>query len=178
MPTALLIDDDNIFRQRLARAISDRSWTCYDSGEPDDALAMARNQSLDLILLDLRMPAASGLDLIPVLRACCERASIVVLTGYGSIATAVEAMRQGADHYLTKPLDADQIIDCFEQLTCGHANEVGPAMIPAPSLARVEYEHIQRVLADCDGNISRAARILGVHRRSLQRKLYKIPPND
>ena len=95
---------------------------------------------------------------------------IVVLTGYGSIPTAVEAVRRGAINYLTKPLDADQILAAFDK-------ESEPASVDGiPSLARVEWEHIQRILHDCDGNISLAARKLGLHRRSLQRKLSKLPP--
>jgi two-component system response regulator RegA len=93
---------------------------------------------------------------------------VVVLTGYGSIATAVESIKLGAASYLTKPADADQIIAAFGGTQPEEHTEV-------PSLARVEWEHIQRVLADCGGNVSRAARALGIHRRSLQRKLSKYP---
>jgi two-component system response regulator RegA len=104
---------------------------------------------------------------------------IVVLTGYGSIATALEATRRGAVDYLTKPADADQILAAFEKSgqrpeAKNNAADAGSA----PSLARVEWEHIQRILTDCGGNISRAARVLGIHRRSLQRKLSKYPPYE
>jgi two-component system response regulator RegA len=95
----------------------------------------------------------------------------VVLTGYGSIATAVESLRLGATSYLTKPVDADQILSAFDDLS-PESSRVIPSAQP---LARVEWEHIQRVLADCDGNVSQAARVLGLHRRSLQRKLSKDP---
>ena len=96
--------------------------------------------------------------------------NVVVLTGYGSIATALESVRAGATTYLTKPVDADQIVAAFDG---GAPRAPGPQGMP--SLARVEWEHIQRVLADCDGNVSQAARLLGIHRRSLQRKLAKYP---
>jgi two-component system response regulator RegA len=100
-----------------------------------------------------------------------------VLTGYGSIATALIATKLGVDHYLSKPADADQILSCYQQLTAEDAAEESETASPeVPSLARVEWEHIQRVLADCQGNISQAAKLLGLHRRSLQRKLSKYPP--
>jgi two-component system response regulator RegA len=99
--------------------------------------------------------------------------SIVVLTGYGSIATAVESVKLGATGYLTKPVDADQILGAFDGKD--PSRTAGPAEYRVPSLARVEWEHIQRVLADCNGNLSQAARLLGIHRRSLQRKLSKDP---
>jgi two-component system response regulator RegA len=98
----------------------------------------------------------------------------VVLTGYSSIATAIEAMRAGASHYLTKPADADEIIAAFNR--DGGAALAGADELSTPTLARAEWEHIQRVLSDCGGNVSEAARRLGIHRRSLQRKLQKAPP--
>ena len=97
-----------------------------------------------------------------------------MLTGYGSIATAVESMKRGATTYLTKPVDADQIVAAFD----GAAGAGRRAGTDVPTLARVEWEHIQRVLADCDGNVSQAARLLGIHRRSLQRKLSKHPARE
>jgi two-component system response regulator RegA len=102
------------------------------------------------------------------LKALDPATVIVVLTGYGSIATAVESVKLGAACYLTKPADADQIVAAFTGVQLGPAAEV-------PSLARVEWEHINRVLTDCGNNVSQAARILGIHRRSLQRKLTKYP---
>ncbi len=118
------------------------------------------------------MPGKNGLELIAGLKRVDPSIAIVVLTGYGSIATALEAIRLGAAHYLTKPTDADRILDAFQR-----GLEARPRELPVdtPSLARVEWEHIQRVLADCQGNISEAARVLSMHRRSLQRKLAKYP---
>jgi two-component system response regulator RegA len=120
-------------------------------------------------VIDLRLPGESGLAIVRDLKALDPSTVIVVLTGYGSIATAVESIKLGATGYLTKPADADQILAALDGTTAA-ANQ-----FPAPSLARVEWEHIHRVLADCDGNVSQAARMLGIHRRSLQRKLSKNP---
>jgi two-component system response regulator RegA len=100
---------------------------------------------------------------------------IVMLTGYGSIPTAISAVKRGADYYLSKPIDVDQILAVYENLESAAAESEGPESVP--SLARVEWEHMQRVLADCGDNISQAARLLGIHRRSLQRKLGKHPPS-
>ncbi|MFT3787801.1 MAG: response regulator [Tepidisphaeraceae bacterium] len=126
------------------------------------------------VIVDMRMPGTGGLDLIPELVRIDPEMHIVVLTGYGSIATAVEATRRGARDYLTKPVDTEQILAAFDK-----DPEGGNAVTEStPSLARVEWEHIQRILADCGGNISQAARKLGIHRRSLQRKLAKLPPLD
>ena len=125
----------------------------------------------------LRMPGRSGLELVRDLRAIDPGTKIVVLTGYGSIATAIDAVRLGAVHYLPKPADADDIIAAFARGEPGPP-EMLPADFPTPSLARAEWEHINRVLSDCAGNISEAARRLGIHRRSLQRKLSKYPPAE
>ena len=132
-------------------------------------MAAARQDSPELALVDLRLGDDSGLDLVLALKRVDPTTNIVVLTGYGSIATAVESMKRGATTYLTKPVDADQIAAAFDGAA---ASAAGAAV---PTLARVEWEHIQRVLADCDGNVSQASRLLGIHRRSLQRKLWKHP---
>jgi two-component system response regulator RegA len=121
------------------------------------------------------MPGGSGLDLVRHLHEMDPSTKIVVLTGYGSIATALDAMRLGATHYLPKPADVNGILAAFQR-------DQSPLEQPteeyrAPTLARAEWEHINRVLSDCGGNISEAARRLGLHRRSLQRKLQKHPPS-
>jgi len=100
-----------------------------------------------------------------------------VLTGYGSIATALEAVRLGANHYLSKPVDVDQILAAYEVIDSSSPGQSSPPAT-VPSLARVEWEHIQRILTDCSGNVSQAAKLLGLHRRSLQRKLLKYPPRS
>jgi two-component system response regulator RegA len=116
-----------------------------------------------------------GLDLVQELRAVDSSMKIVMLTGDGSIPTAVSAMKRGADSYLSKPIDVDQILTAYENLQSATVESENPENVP--TLARVEWEHMQRVLADCGENISQAARLLGIHRRSLQRKLGKHPPS-
>ena len=141
----------------------------------NDALKFARDRSPDLVLVDLRMPGMGGLDLVQELRAIDSSMRIVMLTGYGSIPTAISATKRGADYFLSKPIDVDQILAAYEKLESATIESEGPESVP--SLARVEWEHMQRVLADCGDNISQAARLLGIHRRSLQRKLGKHPPS-
>ena len=165
--SVLVVDDDEPLRQRLARALSARGFDVRAAPGGEEALALARADSPEYAVVDLRMEGLSGLDVLRGLRAIDDATRIVVLTGYGSIATAIEAMRLGAVHYLTKPADADQIVAALT----GEAVAGPPEAIEVPTLARVEWEHIQRVLADCENNISEAARRLGLHRRSLQRKL-------
>ncbi len=173
----LIIDDDDVFRGRLSRAFRGRGWIAFEAANADQALIQAAEHSPDLLLVDLRMPGREGLDLIPDLRARDSDAVIIVLTGYGSIATTVAATRLGADHYLSKPADVDQILSIFDAVSSG-TSDAEPVPSTVPSLARVEWEHINRVLTDCHGNISLAARLLGIHRRSLQRKLMKYPPGQ
>lgn len=177
-PSMLLVDDDAVFRERLARALRERGYEVRAAASYREALRLAQEESPEYALLDLRMPDGSGLDLLRALLALDPATRVVVLTGYGSIATAVEAIRLGAVHYLPKPADADDILRAF---TPGAAPDRPAAALPdfpAPSLARTEWEHINRVLQDCGGNISEAARRLGIHRRSLQRKLGKYPPEN
>ena len=173
--TILVVDDDATFRTRLVRALTTRGYVTLEAGDVDGAVARAREHNPARAIVDLRMPGKSGLDLITALMEIDQEIQILVLTGYGSIATAVEAVRRGAIDYLNKPVDTEQILAVFdrEHATATTASDVTEAK---PSLARVEWEHIQRVLSDCGGNISEAARQLGIHRRSLQRKLSKLPP--
>lgn len=178
LPLALVVDDDEVFRNRLCRALVQRKWEAEAAPDGDQALTFARDRSPDLVLVDLRMPGKGGLDVIPELRAIDSSMTIIVLTGYGSIPTTIAAMKKGADHYLSKPADVDQILAVYDTLrSTPEAFGVQPeAPQTVPTLARVEWEHMQRVIADCEGNISQAARLLGIHRRSLQRKLSKYPP--
>jgi len=172
-PTSLLVvDDDAVFRRRLSRAFAERGFEVREAAGAAEAMERARAESPEWALVDLRMPDGSGLDVVRELATLDPTTRIVVLTGYGSIATAVEAVRLGAADYLTKPADVDEILARLEGRTPDPSQAVAT---PTPSLARVEWEHIQRVLADCGGNVSRAARVLGLHRRSLQRKLAKAP---
>jgi len=174
-PLVLVVDDDETFRLRLCRALEQRDWEAIQAPNGETALDAARDRSPDLVLVDLRMPGMGGLDLVQELRAIDSSMAIIVLTGYGSIPTAISAMKRGADHYLSKPADADQILAAYDSLKTA-PEQVPEAPTTVASLARVEWEHMQRVIADCGGNISQAARMLGIHRRSLQRKLAKHPP--
>lgn len=172
--TVLLVDDDEAFRERMARALRDRGYEVRSASCYEEGLAAAREDSPEYALVDLRMPGRSGMELVRDLAQLDASTRIVVLTGYGSIATAVDAVRLGAVQFLAKPADTDEVVAAFER-----ADRPPLAISPeyaVPSLARTEWEHIQRVLVDCGGNISEAARRLGLHRRSLQRKLGKFPP--
>ncbi len=175
-PSLLLCDDDEVFRTRTARAFTERGFEVSTAHDYDSAVALARHESPELAVVDLKMPGKGGLELVKALLEIDPHTKVVVLTGYGSIATAVDAVRLGATYYLAKPADADEILAAFAR---GQAPPLEPpdSDYKAPSLARAEWEHINRVLSDCGGNISEAARRLGIHRRSLQRKLQKYPPN-
>jgi two-component system response regulator RegA len=170
----LVVDDDDVFRTRLARAFADRGLDAREARDGAAAVAAATADSPELAVVDLRMPDRSGLDVVRDLKTIDPTTSVVVLTGYGSIATALEAVKLGATHYLTKPANADEILAAFEGRKRA-ADSSRECDRDAPSLARMEWEHVQRILSDCSGNISQAARVLGLHRRSLQRKLSKRP---
>jgi two-component system, response regulator RegA len=174
-PSILLVDDDAVFRLRLARAFSERGYDVREVGDRASALAALAEETPEYAVVDLRLPGGSGLEVVRAAAATDETTRIVVLTGYGSIATALAALRLGATDYITKPADVDDIVRAFGRDDTAAGTPVG-ALHEAPSLARVEWEHINRVLAEVDGNVSEAARRLGVHRRSLQRKLAKFPP--
>lgn len=175
MSSLLLVDDDVRLRERLARAFRERGLVVFEATDHKSALAAMREHACDWVVLDLRMPGPSGLVVLRDIRATAPAAKVVVVTGYSSIATAVEAMRLGAYDYLTKPAHADQILDAFAE----HVEPTGdPAAEPEfeiPSMARLEYEHIERVLREMGGNISKAAKALGMARRTLQYKLAKYP---
>jgi two-component system, response regulator RegA len=170
----LVVDDDVTFRTRLMRALESRGYDVRSAANVEAAIETARADSPELAVVDLRMPGASGLHLVRELKAIDATTNVVVLTAYGSIATALEAVRLGATHYLTKPADVDEILAAFDRAT-QTPDEPLTIEHEVASLALVEWEHIQRVLTDCNGNISQAARLLGIHRRSLQRKLSKYP---
>jgi two-component system response regulator RegA len=174
-PTIFLVDDDEVFRQRLARALRERGFETLDFDRPADAIARASADPPEYAIVDLRMPDLSGLDVVRALLQAEPATRIVVLTGYGSIATALEAVKLGAVHYLTKPATVDELLKALAGDVL--ARDVNAAD-SVPSLARVEWEHINRVVASCQGNVSRAARLLHMHRRSLQRKLSKFPVNE
>ncbi len=172
LESMLVCDDDQIFRTRLVRALQSRGYNPLVATNAEEAIVLARRHKPERAIVDMRMPGMSGLDLLERLIEIDAEMQVVILTGYGSIANAVEATRRGARDYLTKPVDTDQILAAFER----EADAPADLAETTPSLARVEWEHIQRILSDCGGNISQAARMLGIHRRSLQRKLQKLPP--
>jgi two-component system response regulator RegA len=172
----MVVDDDVTFRERLVSALNSRGMQASGAASPEAASELAKRVQPSRAVVDLRMPGGSGLDLVSILLGIKPDMEVVVLTGYGSIATAVEATKRGALDYLTKPADADQILAAFEKQGQAAEGKNGQDAATVPSLARVEWEHIQRILTDCGGNISQAARVLGIHRRSLQRKLNKYPP--
>lgn len=171
----LLVDDEETFRRRLAQAFVRRGFTVHEAGDFDQAVAILGQTDPEMALIDLRMPGRSGLELVAEAKRLRPEISIVVLTGYGSIATASQAIKLGALNYLPKPADVDEILAAFAKDE-GLSIHIDQEELTPPSLARVEWEHIQRVLTDCDGNISEAARKLNIHRRSLQRKLFKFAP--
>ena len=175
MQSIILVDDEDHFRSRLARAFVKRGYTVYQAANADDALRKIKERGPSRALVDLKMPEKSGLDLIREAKEFMPTLKIVVLTGYGSIATATEALKLGAHYYLPKPADVDDILSAFERDTDLPVKS-DQSDFEVPSLARAEWEHIQRVLNDCDNNISAAAHKLGIHRRTLQRKLYKYAP--
>ncbi|HZX32282.1 MAG TPA: response regulator [Rhodocyclaceae bacterium] len=171
--TILVIDDDATFNAVLVRALDRRGLTARGATDADEALALAEELRPDRIVLDLNLAGTSGLNLIPRLLAILPDARIVVLTGYASIATAVDAVKLGAVQYLAKPVEVDAILAGFAE---GEAAEHEFAVPDEPlSVDRLEWEHIQRVLRENDGNISATARALKMHRRTLQRKLFKRP---
>lgn len=169
--TLLLLDDDVVFASRLAKALEARGYEVSRAGTAAEALDLARQDSPEFALVDLRLPDGHGLDVVEALHGIDATTRIIVLTGYGAIATAVEAIKRGAADYLTKPVDADQVAAALD----AGSNRQGTHEYTVPSLARMEWEHIQRVMTECGGNVSQAARVLGLHRRSLQRKLSKYP---
>lgn len=175
MQSIILVDDEDHFRGRLAKAFISRGYTVYQAASADEALKKIKEKKPAWALVDLKMPGKSGLDLIREAKGFLPELKVVVLTGYGSIATATDAIKLGAHYYLPKPADVDDILSAFERDT-DLPVEPDQSDFEAPSLARAEWEHIQRVLNDCDNNITAAAHKLGIHRRTLQRKLYKYAP--
>jgi two-component system, response regulator RegA len=174
--SVLVVDDDETFRARLVRAFQERGFEARGRADGAAAIASAANDSPEVAIVDMRMPGLTGLEVVRALREIDATTRIVVLTGYGSIATAIEAIRIGALHYLTKPADIDEILAAIDRSEPNADDPPSsPALASVPTLARVEWEHIHRVLAECGQNVSRAARLLGIHRRSLQRKLSKTP---
>lgn len=174
-PTLLLADDDAVFRDILSRALRRRGYAVTTAGDAAEAFDLVADDPPEFAVVDLKMPGASGLQLIERLHQAEPATRIVVLTGYASIATAIEAIKLGAVDYLSKPATADEVVAALGRN--GGDSSIDVERAPA-SVERLEWEHIQRVLAEYDGNVSATARALKMHRRTLQRKLSKRPVRD
>ena len=146
----LLVDDSHLFRERLARAFRKRGFTVLTAGDYDQAMRVAQRHPPDLAVVDLRMPGRNGLELVRDLVQIDATVRILVLSGFGSIATAVDAVKLGAVNFLPKPADADDILAAFERAEAG-LPESSAENHDVPSLARAEWEHIHRILSDCGG---------------------------
>ncbi len=167
----LLVDDNLLYLKTLQRSLRRRGYETLLAQRIEDALALARQHRPAFALVDLRLGEESGLELIGPLKDIRPDMRVLLLTGYASVATAVEAIKRGADNYLMKPVTADAIAAALREDAGG---EAAPESTMVP-LARVEWEYIQQALAETRGNVSAAARLLGTHRRSLQRKLARRP---
>lgn len=174
-PSLLIVDDDETFCAVLADALHDRGYDVVVAQDIDSGIERAQENDPEYAVIDLRIGQESGLKMVDALHHLDENTRIVMLTGYASVATAVEAIKLGAVHYLTKPANADEILNALHK-------DDGDTSIPVAdnplSVKRLEWEHLQKVLNECDGNISAAARRLRMHRRTLQRKLAKRPVKD
>ena len=173
----LLVDDDPLYLRTLQRSLARRGISSQTATNAEQAMELARQQPPSFVLLDLKLGNDSGLNLIQPLRSLQQDMRILLITGYASIATAVEAIKLGADDYLPKPATLPTILRAL-----GIDTETEPAGNPVleppetmTPISRLEWEHIQQALLETGGNISAAARLLGMHRRSLQRKLTKRP---
>ena len=171
-PSLLLVDDDEIFLRRLARAMEKRGFSVESAASVASGKALATARPPAYAVIDLRLEDGNGLDVVEVLREARPDSRIVVLTGYGAIATAVAAVKIGATDYLSKPADADDVV---RALLCSGESLPEPPENPM-SADRVRWEHIQRVYEQCDRNVSETARRLSMHRRTLQRILAKRSP--
>ncbi|HWD14575.1 ActR/PrrA/RegA family redox response regulator transcription factor [Pseudochrobactrum sp. sp1633] len=171
-PSLLLVDDDKPFLQRLARAMESRGFTVTTAESVEEGIAAVKLAAPAYAVVDMRLGDGNGLDIIEAIRTKREDTRAIVLTGYGNIATAVNAVKIGAIDYLSKPADADEV---FAALTRRDGEKIAPPENPM-SADRVRWEHIQRVYEMCERNVSETARRLNMHRRTLQRILAKRAP--
>ena len=172
LPRVFVIDDDDAFRERLVRAFIDRGYETHGAAGLGSTKTLMELFTPDWAVIDLRMPDGSGLDVLQLLVNRFPNIRALVLTGYGSISTALEAIKLGAVHYLSKPAGMDEIVMSLLNPPGDGRQSSSEA---TPSLQQVEWDYINRVVTDCKGNISQASKMLGLHRRSLQRKLAKHP---
>lgn len=174
-PRLLLVDDDETYCRVLKSALEKRNYEVLVANDVQSGIALAEQNLPEYAVIDLRIGHESGLELVKKLITLDANTTCVMLTGFASIATAVEAIKLGAVHYLTKPANADEILAAL------HKNE-GDASVSISenplSVKRLEWEHLQKILLQHDGNISAAARALNMHRRTLQRKLEKRPVKE
>lgn len=174
-PRLLLVDDDETYCKVLKTALEKRSYEVLVANDVKGGIALAEQYLPEYAVIDLRIGHESGLELVKKLISLDANTACIMLTGFASIATAVEAIKLGAVHYLTKPANADEILNAL------HKNE-GDSTVSISenplSVKRLEWEHLQKILMQFDGNISAAARALNMHRRTLQRKLDKRPVRE
>lgn len=175
LPTLLLVDDDPTFCGVLKQALEKRGFEVYPANDVESGVALAERVDPEYAVIDLRIGHDSGLVLVRRLHELDANTRIVVLTGFASIATAVEAIKLGAIHYLTKPADTDEIVAALHRDDGDETVEIKEKPL---SVRRLEWEHLQKILVEHGGNISAAARALGMHRRTLQRKLEKRPVKE
>ncbi len=175
LPSLMLVDDDDGLREVLGRALTRRGFAVTEAASAEDAYDLVEKCAPEYAVVDLKLPGASGLELVKQMVGLDSSTRIVVLTGYASIATAVESIKLGAIHYLAKPANTDEIVSALSR-------HKGMTSVPITSahlsVDRLEWEHIHKVLTENDGNISRTARALSMHRRTLQRKLFKHAPHS
>jgi two-component system response regulator RegA len=168
----LIVDDDLAFTKVLAKALSNRGYAAHIAHNREETCTAIKAYQFDKIILDLNIGKDSGISILPDIIKQQRNPNVVILTGYSSIATAVEAIKLGAINYLCKPADTDEILAAFDHVT----GDPGVAITnQPPSIDRIQWEHIQKILNENNGNISATARKLGMHRRTLQRKLRKRP---
>ena len=175
LPSLLLVDDNEVLCKDLGQGLTKRGFDVRTALTAEDATRAANENPPEYAVVDLKLPDGSGLELVSILIRLDPHTRVVVLTGYGSIATAIEAIKLGATYYLTKPQNADDVVSAFERETGDE--QMAPNSRPM-SVNRLEREHIDRVLHEHKGNISATARALAMHRRTLQRKLAKRPVRD
>lgn len=171
----VIIEDDEAFANVLARRLSSKGFEAYHAVNANDALMLCRTHMPSFVLVDMKLADDNGLELLKPLRALLPQARIILLTGFASIATAVDAIKLGADDYLPKPVDTQTLLNTLLVKSEGVESEIDDIEETVMSPQRLEWEHIQQVLKANDGNISATARQLQMHRRTLQRKLQKKP---
>ena len=173
--TLLIVDDDATFAHILNKALTRRGYNVITAETAAEAVALCKQHLPQQAVVDLKLETESGLNVLPQLKQANPEIKMLILTGYSSISTAVEAIKMGAINYLCKPAGVDDILAAFDKVAPNP--DINIKETP-PSVDRLEWEHIQKVLAENEGNISATARDLGMHRRTLQRKLLKRPVKE